>query len=345
MDNLIKLFKYSSDNVILTDYDFNILWSNNKNDFFNVYGDNCSQMFQNVSLPLTSGTYYSNRNGLIFECKVINHPECGNGIYVIEASGEDVMFSSMKCQSMKEFYNNQAGLIRTAITGINASIELLRYELYEAELYESLNYLNSSYENCCKLLNLPTLFMELINYKNNDIETQIIDLSAALEEFIEKSSNILKKRIIFKKKIAPDLYIETDYERLIVFLASMVILATGEEHQNSTIKIVADDSEEYISVLFIPEHSDSDNNENNHSKHIDLYNSEDKINIYLTIADRFCKMFNCTLFTTCNKNNLITYGVKIPHIHSKVPIVMHSEKSIYGEGNYSKYHIIYSTLL
>jgi len=344
MNNLINLFKYSSDNVILTDYDFNILWSNNKNDFFKIYGDNCSQIFQNEMLPLTSGVYCFSRNNLIFECKVINYPECENGIYVIEASGEDIMFSNVKCQSIREFYNNQAGLMRTAITGINASIELLRYELCEAELYESLNYLNSSYENCCKLLNLPTLLMELINYANDDLDIESVDLSSALETFVQKSSNVLKDKLTLEKEIAQDLYIKADYNRLIVFLISMVILAAGEEYQNNIIKITADDSEEYISVLFTPVNSDTNNAENKHSKHINLYNNENKINLHLTIAERFCKTFNGTLFTTCDKNNQLTYGVKLPHLERHT-LTFHSNTLEYSAGNYSRYHVLYSDLL
>ena len=34
IENLKDLFKYSSENVVITDYDFNILWSNKSEDYF-----------------------------------------------------------------------------------------------------------------------------------------------------------------------------------------------------------------------------------------------------------------------------------------------------------------------
>ncbi len=80
IENLKDLFKYSSENVVITDYDFNILWSNKSEDYFLFGGKSCRELFQNEQLPLKSGEYNVKQNGLTFACRIINYPDCENGI-------------------------------------------------------------------------------------------------------------------------------------------------------------------------------------------------------------------------------------------------------------------------
>ena len=53
---------------------------------------------------------------MTFACRIINYPDCENGIYVIQTDEEDIMFSFIKCHGIQEFFINQAGAVRQAIT-------------------------------------------------------------------------------------------------------------------------------------------------------------------------------------------------------------------------------------
>lgn len=343
MDNLIKVFKYSSDNVIITDYDFNILWFNKEDKFFSACGGNCSAFFINQLLPLKSGEYYIIRRGLLFECRVINYPDCENGVYVILTSGEDVIYSAVKCKGMREIIINQSAALRNAISGISCSGEMLRRVLDNAEMYDEQKYIDITAGNCCKLLNISSDTLELIHYADGNFEKRPMNLSLALEEFILKSSNVLKNKIQFEKKIATDLFIEADPDRFTVFMAAMIKLANSGNAENNIIKISAEQSGDFISVTVVPDSNGTDYAERKFAKHINMYEG-DEVNLNLIIAERFCKVFGGTLFIS--NDEVRSFNVRLPYCSAEsIPPILKTSSVRYDEGMFSKYHIIYSELL
>lgn len=342
MDNLIKIFKYSSDNVIITDYDFNILWSNRESDIFSVCNGNCSVYFKEMSLPLKSSEYYINFGSLLYECKVINYPEYESGIYVIQINDEDVLYSAVKSRGVKETLINQSGALRNAVAGINSSVVMLRRKLDEAEMYDEQKYLDITDGNCRKLLNTSAGIIELIHYADKEIEMSALNLSRIMDKFILKSSNILRNKIIFEQEIEDDLYVESDVNRLEFFLAALVVLARGDNKENNIIKITAERTEDCVSITVRSDSNGSDYDKTSFTQHVDMYKgSEFKVNLF--VVERFCKVFGGRLLISAD-NETHALNVRLPLLKD-VPTEAKQIINEYDEGVFSKYHIIYSDIL
>jgi len=345
MDNLKAVFAYSSDIVIITDYNFNILWLNKEDDIFSFYGKNCSLLFENEKRPLKSGVYYVKHNGLYFECRVINYPDCGDGVYVIQTSGDDVMYSYVNCKGVREVIINQSGATRDAVSGIGFSNERLRKVLADVGIYEDQKHIDIISGNCCKLLKASINILELINYADEYVEKYKLDLSAVLEKFILSSVDVLREKICIRKNIQPELYVRADPERLTAFLLSMVLLANGGNSENNVIVISAERIEDCVSLTVAPDRCGTDYVERRFVKSVKLYEG-DEVNTDMFIVNRFCKVFGGTLYVSENSNGSRGFSVKLPL--DDTPDTVYELKTYskkYSENAFSKYRIAYSDLI
>ena len=332
MDNLKAVFAYSSDVVIITDYNFNILWINKEDDIFSFYGGNCSSLFENEEHPLKSGVYYIKHNGLYFECRIINYPDCEDGVYVIQTSGDDVMYSFANCKGVREVIENQSGATREAVAGIGFSNDYLRKVLADAGEYEEQKYLDIITGNCRKLLKASVNILELFNYSDKYVEKYKLDLSAVLERFILESVNVLREKIRIRKNIQPELYVNADSERITAFLLSMVRLANGGNAENNVIIISAERIDDYISLTVSTDRCGVDNIERRFTKHVNLYDG-DGTNTDMYIVNRFCKVFGATLFVSENSNGSKSFSVRIPYYDTSGPAVILETKLKEYDGN------------
>lgn len=350
MENLIKLFSCSSDRVIITDYDFNILWRNKSEEIFSLCNENCSAFFENEALPLKSGSYFIQYKGLFFECRVINYPDCENGVYVIQASVDDVVLSLIKCRSVREMLENQSSSLRDAVTGISISSERLRGILDKPELRSEQKYIDITIGNCCKLLKTSSNFNELIRYIDGSIERKKIDLSAVVKKFAEKSNNVLSGKVSINTNIREGLYINADLDRLEAFLISLVVVVNGGDEENNIITISLDRMTDgrigdAVSITVTPDGNGTDNITRTFSEHIEMYEG-DEANSDLIIINRFCKTFEGTLIIYEDRNKKRSFNVRFPFCDSfDSSIRLNTASLSYQDNRFSKYNIIYSKII
>lgn len=346
MDKLKSIFACSSDNVIITDYSFNILW-HNKEGIFSFYGQNCSALFEKEQLPLASGTYCISHRGLFYECKVINYPDCENGVYVISTDNNDVMYSFVNCKGVKEVIINYSGAVRSAVSGIALSNDKLRKILLDSEKYEELEYNDITAGNCCKLLNTSTNILELINYADGNYKSRVLDLTAILGRFARKSADVLRNKVIIEINAEPKLYINADPDRLEIFLISMIIAVYNASHENNVInvtaeKIQAENGNEYISLTASASSSGTDMSNKKFYEHLKLY-SGSEYDTTLLVINRFCKVFGGTLYISDKPGEASALSVRLPLC--KLDIILETSTTDYNEGFFTKYRIMYSDIL
>ncbi len=344
MENLKSLFKYSSDSVIITDYNFNILWFNKSNTIFSSYEKNCSSLFANHKQKLESGTYYISYSGLLYECQIINYPDCEQGVYVIQTHNEDIMYSFISHKGIKEVMKNQSTAIKEAINNISFSSDLLTFKLNETNLSEETKHINTTIKNCCKILKTITNTDELLKYIDEEPEIHRINISDFINQFILKSQNILKNKINIIPQIQPDIYIDTDSNHLTSFLLSLIILVTERNPNNNIINISLKQLTHFIS-LTISTNSYLTNSDKDQLTNTIIPYSDDEFNTDLYVVNRFCKTFNCNLFISEQPNQSRSFNIKFPYNkNNKIIPLLKSPKTIYSEGRFSKYSIYYSEL-
>ncbi|MBQ3566937.1 MAG: hypothetical protein IJA12_07145 [Oscillospiraceae bacterium] len=354
MDNLKSVFAYSSDNVIITNYDFDILWFNRADEIFSCCGQNCSMLFPNEKKILSSGKYYVHHCGLIYECNVINYPEVENGVYVISSDGRDVMYSYASRCGVREVLINQSGAIRNAVSGICVSTDKLKKMLIQNENTDELKYIDIAVGNCCKLLNATNGVLELINYSDNNIEISTIDFSEYLKEFVFISSDVLGSKFTVESDIEKELYIDTDCDRLEMFLMSLVVLVNDANPENNIINITAErksiENDNFcVSLTVSADQCGTDISESRFSRFVKLYNGDEYSN-ELFIINRFCKTFGATLYISGTTGKPRTFNIKIPWVDgtdAKLEFKTKTKKDSYsGENDInSKYRVMYSDMI
>lgn len=344
IENLKKLFGYSSENVYITDYELNVLWCNKDEKTSEFSGISCRELFSGERLPLKSGEYYVKHNGLVFSCNVINYPECGDGVYIIQCDNDDVMFSFIKCRVIQEILMNWAGAIRHAVTGITFSSTELHKVLDEADLYSEHKYLDITLGNCYKLLKTILNATELIRYTDGSIEKEKINLSAVISEFVKTCRKILGGSIEICPSVEDELYIKADTERLISCLLSMVVLVNGRKPENNVINLSAERIGDFVSITAKADSSGLEFGSRTFSREADLYEG-DEVNSDLFVVSRFCRTFGGKLFVFGNSNEQRSFSIRIPFCDTPDKIAkLSSEVRPYPDNKFSKYHIALSAI-
>ena len=344
MDNLKKFLSHLSDNVIITDYNFNILWVKGKDEVFSQY-NNCSELFKNEQLPLKDGKYYINHSGMLYECNIMNIPDCEDGVYVIQTSGDEVMYSFLNSFGSKEVIVNQIGALRDAVSGISFSNENLRKKLNFNGMHEEVKYIDIIHGNSCKVLRSAANMIELIHYADGDFEKRKIDFSYFLKKIISESQKVLNEKIFIKYDIEDNLYISSDEDRLLSFILSAVVLANGGKKENNAVKISAVRKDDFISLTITPDRLGIDEADQRFSKHEDLY-SGDIFNTDWLVVNRFCKVFGGTLFVTEIDDDHRGFSFRLPYDTSGERVLtVKSNKNCYSDNLFSKYHIMYADII
>ncbi|MGN1481520.1 hypothetical protein, partial [Porcipelethomonas sp.] len=311
IDVLKDLFGHSSENVYITDYDLNVLWCNKDDKDSAFSGISCRELFCDERLPLESGEYYVKYNGLIFSCRVINFPDCENGIYVIQSNGDDVMFSFIKCKGIREFLMNQSSVVRQAVTAITFSSNMLHNVLDEADLYSDHKYLDITMGNCYKLLRTVVNTNELIRYTDGSLTYEKIDLSVVTEEFIKNCRQILGDNIEIRPEIEKELYIKADTERLVACLLSLVVLVNGRNPENNVIIFTAERIGDFVSITAKAESSGLDSGSRTFSRDAELYKG-DEVDSDLFVVSRFCRTFGGTLYVSGSSDEKRSFSMRFP---------------------------------
>ena len=283
--------------------------------------------------------------GIYFELKVIVYPECKDGVYVIQTSGDDVVFSAVKCQVIREIVENHSGNYRERITGISLANTVLRKILNKNRLYDDLKYLDIISGNCSKMLKVTTCLTELGQYVNGSLNIQKIDMSYAFNEFAKKSNEILNGIVEVKIDVAPGLYINTDMKRLETFFMALIVVVNGGNAENNIINIFAERIDEKISITISPDSSGTDVKNRTFSEYIEIYD-KDETNWNLFIINRFCKAFGGMLLINDNSNEKKSINLRFPFCdNNEEPIKFRTSLKSYQDNKFSKYHIMYSDLL
>jgi hypothetical protein len=344
IENLKNLFVYSSDYVVITDYDFKILWHNRTDNIFLFSGSECSDFFSDEPKPLKSGEYSIKHNNLIFSCRVINCPDCENGVYVFQTDGEDVMFSFIKCPGISQFLMNQAGAVRQAVTGITFSSNMLHKVLEESDLYTDYKYLDITMGNCYRLLKTVINTTELIRYTDGSLKSEKVDVSAVMNEFVKKCTELMGENIEVQLEAQNGLYITADEERFVACLLSLTVLVNGKNPENNIILFKAEKIGDAVVVTAKTDRNGTELNGKVFSRSPGLYDG-DEVDSDLLVVSRFCRTFNGTLFVSDAPDNTKVYGMKFQFCDDVGPAVeLNSSVRPYTEDKFSKYHIALSEI-
>lgn len=343
LDILKKLFSCSSEYVIIMNHDFEILWQNQNDKYEIINSNNLRLIFEREKKPLDSKEYFFSVGGIEFPCRIINYTE--SGLYVLQTSGEDTMFSYMRSSAVRHFFSNQIAQIRDNITGISTAVTFIRNALDEKNLELIDKYLNIAIGKCRIILKASANPGELIKYTENDPEPTAIDLTSFLKKFQSICSNILKNQIQINLTAAPCLCIFAGPSRFTVCMLSLLILA-GESTSNcGKIFIDAKKTGNYVSIKVSPGSKEKMPSSGTFSKFEKLY-QEDEANPGLFIVYRFCRSYNGTLFIANNKHNEgKTYSIKLPYFkNTDHNTELYSEQISYPNDMFSIYNIFLSEI-
>lgn len=343
LDTLKNIFSHSSENVFILNYDFETLWYN-KTELMNFFsGVTFKELFGKENRILESGEYFFTYNGLEFSSRIINYKE--QQLYVIQMSGDDVMYASIKCGAVREFFANQAAQVRQAVTGISCSVNMLHKALDEAGMQDKEELLDITAGNCYKLLKSVLNTTELIRYTEDSIDAVKINLTDALEEFADICRKILKGQIELVLKAAPELYIKADSERLTACLLSLTVLTGRHNPDCHTIMINAEKIGESVSITAAAK-TDGEKAEKKVFSELERLYEKETADSDLFVVCRFCRTFGGTIFIAdAPETGGKMYSLKFPFFNgSGENTKFSSPAQSYRSDKFSKYHIALSDI-
>lgn len=343
LDTLKNIFSHSSENVFIMNYEFEILW-HNKTELLNFFsGTTFKELLGKENRILESGEYFFTYNGLEFSGRIINYKE--QQLYVLQMSGDDVMYASIKSGAVREFFINQAAQVRQAVTGISFAANMLRKTLDEAGIHDREKLLDITAGNCYKLLKSVLNTTELIRYTEDTSETVKIDLTDALTEFAEICRRILKGQIDIVLKAAPELYIKADTERLTACLLSLTVLTGRHNPGCSVIMLDAERVGGNVSVTASAKREGEKTGKKVFSEFERLYENE-TADSDLFVVCRFCRRFGGTVFIAdAPETGGKIYSLKFPSCNDSGGTTKFSSSvRSYHENKFSKYHIALSDI-
>ncbi len=339
---LKNFFKYSSENVMITDYDFNIIWCSSGELSSCLKGKSCRGIFENADSINESGKYYVRLNGLVYDCSIIKYPGEDSGIYVIQLGKDDVLFSFIKSQVIQEFIINRSAAVRHAVTGISVSGNKIYESLDKSLLKNEKMYLNIAMGNCYKLLKSSMDMTELVRYTDGSIESRCICLSRTLGEFARICNDLMRGQKKVNVDYQPDLFIKADADRLTACLLSMVILSGGGD--NNIIVISAERIGSSVSITVSGCKSETSYKPCKHSTFSEMY-QDNSIRPECSIIDRFCKEFGGTLYAADEAGQNKSYSIRLPYCGDEPETIFRSDQSRYSENKFSCYHIALSEIV
>ncbi len=344
MQELKKIFEYSSNNVIICNHDFDILWKNKKAEENLAFTDNnCSVLFANYSKPLKSGDLSVRFGGIELECNVISSPDNG-GIYIIQLGTDDILFSFFSRKSIREFFQNEEGRLRNSVSGIINSNKYLQSIIDSNGYSGTEKYRDITSGNCCKILRFAVALGELIRYTDKSIVSRKVNFSDIMKKFTENSKTLLGEKIEINSDIEDGLFVNCDPERLEMFLLALVSIIQREGIKN-IVDISAKKNGEFISLTVFAEDLGSDYYPGKYSKIPPLFDNTE-MNIDRIIVNRFCAEFGGIIFASDNADDSNTVSVKLPLCKDgKKDMCLESETEKYSDSRFSKYNIMYSDIM
>ncbi len=348
MEELKNLFSHSEDIVVITDHDFNILWSNSSTSIFHEYGKCCRELFCGIPMPLKSRRYEVVHKGLVYECNVINYPHGEKGIYVLITEKKDLLMSFLSKIYIKNFFENQTGAIRNALTGLTMSNMELKRLLESQDKNKGMELLERNKVNACKMMHFAASVNELIRYTEKSDKVGTYDLAEILDIFIERSRKTLGElhgpnsgSIVFKGKYSRELYIKTDHSRLEACLLSLAVLTVNMDESKNIVMIQAGRKGKDIVLTFSSGFTGQFIIPRVYSQHIDMHDSEE-YKICMLIVRAFCSRYECTLCINKDKAGDESYSLIMPPASSE--LVLEAQRSNYGT-ILDNYDFFYSQLL
>lgn len=279
-----------------------------------------------------------------FSCSIINFEEYK--IYVLQMSGENVIFSYIKTESGNAFFYNMCGQIRECVSGIANNVKMISENISKTALQKNNNRIDIILADCYKLLKTATDATELIKYAEDMNSPQKIDLKKFLEDFIKKCQDAVKKQFNFILNTKGEIYIKVDIERLTSCMLALIALAGSGTDCNS-ILLNAEKVGDYVSVTVAAKDVKGVRVErikltSNFNK---LYENE-SADPNVIIVCRFCHTYNGTFFSADNPDSKDKiYSLKIPYCDSYEPTIeLRSPHYNYPESKFNNFHAVLSDI-
>lgn len=346
LDLLKDLFGHSHESVLLTDFQFRLLWHNHEKLPTLLEGTSCAAVFNAEGrAALESGVYETRLGGETYQFRLLRYPDPDDpdsGLYVIQLQEEDVIFSFIHCRAIREYLENQSGTIRQAVTGISSASGMLNKLLEQQECRGGQEYLNITMGNCYRLLRSILNVSELIRYEEGAAAPRRIDLGRAMSDFAEACTSLLGSRVLFSYDVEEGLFIAADLDRLTGCLLSMLLLTqAGRTDQNHLI-FSAKRIGESVSIQVNSESLGEDMPRSHALSHVEPLYADNELDSEACIVRRFCQTYQGTLYVTESAEGKC-YSLRLP-VAEEGELECRSAAKEYASNPFSRYHIALSAL-
>lgn len=347
IDILKDLYNYSNRAVLFTDYDYNVIWTNN--DEYKII-NNCAKLLnKDGKEKLESGEYNTKINGQTFSYKLINYPNLYAGVYIIEISDKDILLSFLNITEFYEFLNNKIAKIRETVFEIVTANNILDNCLEENFLYDERKYLNISVNSCFKMLRSVMNILEIARYtesKRSLIDVKKVDASKNINSFLDSCKSILRNsNIIIKSEIEPDLYIKTDLDRFMSVLIATFMHVVKNQIETDVIIYNVRRNGNYI-VIKIETESLGSAESTEYKARCSFFTNDDYLDSEERIIAFYCKEFDSSFITSYDKEERAIYSLRMRACdENNGNINLKSPATEAFDNRFSKFHIALSQIV
>ncbi len=352
IDVLKDLYNYSNRVVLFTDYNFNVNWTNS-DEYKNV--DNCAKLLnRNNNEILESGEYNTKINGLTFSYKLIKYPNINDGIYIVEISDKDILFTFINFPELFDFLDNKIATIRESVFEIVTSNNILDNCLEENYLYDERKYLNLNVNSCFKMLRSVMNILEIARYadcKKNLIELKKVDASKNINSFLESCRSILRSSsLIIKGEIEPELFIKTDLDRFMSVLIATFIYVMKNQYESDVIIYKVNRVGGYIVITMLTESLGSGESsealiDERKARH-NVFSEGNSLDSEERVISCYCNEFDATFISSYDKEHGDMYSFRMKACdENNSNINLNSPATEALNNRFSKFHIALSQIV
>lgn len=346
----------NSTKILITDENFNILWSND-NFFVDSIKTKCIKKYienqhknkitQNIIIPVTIENVNFTLDILpVFEEEIIT------GYLIRLVTLKELTEHQMNkdfAESQLDFFSS----VRTQVSGIISVATFIHDTLERAELYEDLKYLNHQVNYCYRLLALTLNRSEIAKYSFGIHNIVKVNLNNLMNDIVFIVKTLLRTSdITITYNCTGDAFVNVDTDRFVVMILNLII--NGVQYnisEKKEISLEIKSNEDIVSI------SVSDNGQGMTSEQIDeilsrFANSQNsvlfksKIGYGYYIVNYFCKTFNSKIIINSKVNCGTTVIIKIPTSknNDQTPLYLESKTAEYLSNRFSNMYIALSQI-
>lgn len=358
LEEIIKksadMFKTSLSTIVITNKDYDIMWSNNTEFIELIEGENIKDL-------IGTSVDYDEFSNVITHAE-INDKKYGTSIspIIVNSSiqGFKIQFASIKDVIDQKMNNNCAEYqveyfseIRTQVSGIISAATLLQDTLLQFELYDDLKVLNNQVNYCYKILASILNPAEINKYSYGAHNIVKINVSNFFGDVLSIIKTLLRGvNVNINSNIENDVYITVDPDRLVTLILNLVINSIQhniEEEKNIDIRLKKSVNSCIFSVedngVGLSEQKINDIFERMIENKYSIFEINKGVGLGHQVITCFCKAFDAEVYLSSIENKYTKISFRIPLSKSdEAPYYMESKTADYLSNRFSNIYIAMS---